>query len=219
VGAGGGRPLLNTFFLVHEEILREPILYLSIFFKRHRRDYHDRLQAIREKGDWEGWLAFFLEGIADVSTEATTTARQIVRLREEERARIAQQLGRQAASGLQLLEHLFRNPVVNVKRVEEVTGLSQPAANALTNAMAHAGVLREMTGRKTYRLFGFDKYLQLFDERDVRSSVSRRWYGSLAPYLTVRPPVRSGSHLPEPRCRRDFHMKTTLRSRRKSERR
>jgi predicted transcriptional regulator len=67
-----------------------------------------------------------------------------------------------------LLEHLFRNPVVNVKRVEEVTGLSQPVANALTNAMEEAGVLREMTGKKTYRVFGFDRYLQLFQERDVR---------------------------------------------------
>jgi Fic family protein len=167
---GNGRVgrLLITFFLVHEDILGEPILYLSIFFKRHRQEYYDRLQAIREKGDWEGWLAFFLEGVAEVSTEARTTARQIVRLREEERVRIAQALGRRASSGLQLLEHLFRNPVVNVKRVEEVTRLSQPAANALTNAMEEAGVLREMTGKKTYRVFGFDRYLQLFQERDVR---------------------------------------------------
>jgi Fic family protein len=167
---GNGRVgrLLITFFLVQEEVLREPILYLSIFFKRHRQDYYDRLQAIREKGDWEGWLAFFLEGVAEVSGEATTTARQIVRLREEERTRIGEQLGRRAASGLHLLEHLFRNPVVNVKGVGEVTGLSQPAANALTNAMEEIGLLREMTGKKTYRVFGFDRYLQLFQERDVR---------------------------------------------------
>ena len=168
---GNGRVgrLLITFLLVQEEILREPILYLSIFLKRHRQDYYGRLQAIREKGDWEGWLAFFLEGVAAVSTEATATARAIVRLREEERVRIGQELGRRAASGLQLLEYLFRNPVVSVKRVEEVTGLSQPAANALTNALEEVGVLREMTGRKTYRIFGFDRYLQLFQEREVRT--------------------------------------------------
>lgn len=167
---GNGRVgrLLITFFLAHEKILREPILYLSIFFKRHRQDYYDRLQAIREKGDWEGWLGFFLEGVAEVSNEATTTARRIVQLREEERTRIGRELGRRAASGLQLLEHLFRNPVVNVKRVKEVTGLSQPAANALTNAMEQAGVLREQTGKRTYRVFGFDRYLHLFKERDER---------------------------------------------------
>ncbi len=168
---GNGRVgrLLITFILVNGKILREPILYLSIFFKRHRQEYYDRLQAIREKGDWEGWLVFFLEGVAEVSAEATRTARQIVNLREEERARISQQLGRRAGSGLQLLQHLFRNPVVNVKRVEEVTRLSQPAANALTNAMEEIGVLRETTGKKTYRVFAFGRYLELFEERDQRA--------------------------------------------------
>jgi cell filamentation protein, protein adenylyltransferase len=168
---GNGRVgrLLITFILVHERILREPILYLSIFFKGQRQEYYDRLQAIREKGDWEGWLAFFLEGVAAVSEEATTTARQIVNLREEERARISQRLGRRTGSGLHLLEHLFRAPIVNVKRVEEVTGLSQPAANALTNVMEKAGVLREITGRQTYRMFAFDAYLRLFQERDERA--------------------------------------------------
>lgn len=168
---GNGRVgrLLITFFLVHERVLREPILYLSIFFKRHRRDYYDRLQAVRDNGDWEGWLAFFLEGVATVSTEATTTARQIVNLREEERGRVGEQLGRRAGAGLQLLEHLFRNPVINVKGVVQATGLSQPAANALANAMEEIGVLCEMTGKKTYRVFGFDRYLQLFEEKDDRS--------------------------------------------------
>ena len=72
------------------------------------------------------------------------------------------------APALQLLEHLFRNPVVNVKGVQQATGLSQPAANALANALEDAGVLREITGRKSYRVFGFDRYLQLFRERDDR---------------------------------------------------
>lgn len=167
---GNGRigRLLITFLLVHEKVLREPILYLSIFFKRHRQEYYDRLQAIRERGDWESWLAFFLEGVASVSAEATATAREIVKLRETERMRIQQRLGRRAGGALQLLEALFRNPIANVKRVQEITGLSQPASNALANAMEEIGVLREMTGRKTYRVFRFEHYLQLFDERDQR---------------------------------------------------
>jgi len=168
---GNGRVgrLLITFLLAHGKILREPILYLSIFFKRHRQDYYDRLQAIREKGDWEGWLAFFLEGVAEVSDEATHTARRIVTLREEARTEIGQKLGRRASSGLVLLEDLFRNPIVNVKRVKEITELSQPAANALTNALEEIGILRETTGRKTYRMFAFDRYLKLFEERDQRT--------------------------------------------------
>jgi len=75
---GNGRVgrLLITFLLVHEGVLREPILYLSIFFKRHRQEYYDRLQDVRDRGDWEGWLAFFLEGVGSVSREATGTARR-----------------------------------------------------------------------------------------------------------------------------------------------
>lgn len=167
---GNGRigRLLITFILVHEQVLREPILYLSIFFKRHRQDYYDRLQAIREKGDWEGWLAFFLEGVAVVSEEATRTAQRIVGLREEVRGEVNQRLGRRAGSALVLIEELFRNPIVNVKRVAEVTALSQPAANALTNALAELGILRETTGKKTYRMFAFERYLELFEERDRR---------------------------------------------------
>lgn len=167
---GNGRVgrLLITFMLVHERVLHEPILYLSIFFKRHRQEYYDRLQAIREKGDWEGWLAFFLEAVASVSEDATTTARHIVNLREETRTQINQRMGRRTGSTLELLEELFRGPIVTVKRVQMITGLSQPAANALTNAMERVGVLREMTGKKTYRLFAFDRYLQLFDERGER---------------------------------------------------
>ncbi|MEZ4416151.1 MAG: Fic family protein [Gemmatimonadota bacterium] len=168
---GNGRlgRLLITFLLAHENVLSEPLLYLSIFFKRNRQDYYDRLQAIREAGDWEGWLAFFLEGVAVVSEEATNTARRIVGLREEARAEISQKLGRRAGTGLLLLDDLFRNPIVNVKRVSNVTDLSQPAANALTNALEEIGMLRETTGRKKYRLFAFDRYLRLFEERDQRS--------------------------------------------------
>lgn len=167
---GNGRigRLLITFLLAHEEILREPVLYLSIYFKRHRQDYYERLQDVRDRGDWEGWLAFFLQGVAVVSREATETARRIVGLREEMRDLVGAELGRRAGNGLQLLEHLFRNPYVNVKMVGDVTGLSQPAANSLTNAMEEVGVLREVTGKKSYRIFGFSRYLELFEEREER---------------------------------------------------
>lgn len=167
---GNGRVgrLLITFLLVHEAVLREPILYLSIFFKRHRQEYYDRLQDIRDRGDWEGWLAFFLEGVASVSREATWTARQIVSLRDEMRELIHEKLGRRAARGLRLLEALFRQPYINVKMVSEITDLSQPAANALTNAMHDVGILEEVTGKKSYRVFGFQRYLELFEEREER---------------------------------------------------
>lgn len=167
---GNGRigRLLITFLLAHEGVLREPLLYLSIFFKEHRQEYYDRLQFVRDRGDWEGWLAFFLEGIATVSREATNTARKIVQLREDTRQKINDELGRRAGNGQRLLEYLFTQPYVNVKLVEKATGLSQPAANALVNAMDEIGILRETTGKQTYRVFAFEEYMKLFHERADR---------------------------------------------------
>lgn len=167
---GNGRigRLLITFLLAHEGVLKEPLLYLSIFFKRHREEYYDRLQNVRDRGDWEGWLEYFLQGVATVSREATGTAREIVRLRENKREEVTRKLGRRSGNALTLLEHLFREPYVNVKKVEEVTGLSQPAANALANAMEEAGILSEVTGKQKYRVFGFLEYLLLFSERAER---------------------------------------------------
>lgn len=168
---GNGRMgrLLITFLLCHHRVLDEPLLYLSIFFKQNRQEYYERLQAIRDKGDWEGWLAFFLEGVATVATEATSTARKIVELREEVREQIAQHMGRRASRAHQLLDGLFQNPVVNVKDVERMTDLSQPAANALTTALAEVGILKELTGQRRNRVFMFETYLSLFEERGRRS--------------------------------------------------
>jgi Fic family protein len=168
---GNGRMgrLLITFLLCHHGDLAEPLLYLSIFFKKNRQTYYDHLQAIRDKGDWEGWLAFFLEGVATVATEATATARQIVELREDVREQIARGVGRRASRAHHLLDGLFKNPVVNVKDVKRITGLSQPAANALANTLATMGILSESTGGRRNRVFMFDRYLALFEERGQRA--------------------------------------------------
>jgi Fic family protein len=168
---GNGRigRLLVSFMLSHAGVLTEPLLYLSIFFKEHRGDYYDRLQATRDAGDWEGWLAFFLEGVATVADQATDTARRIVKLRETLRQTVQEQLGRRSGNGLRLLDHLFTDPVVSVKNVEKISELSQPAAAALVDRMRHAGILTEMTGRRRNRLFRFRAYLDLFKERDARS--------------------------------------------------
>ncbi len=167
---GNGRMgrLLITFLLCEYGILKEPLLYLSVFFKQHRDEYYGRLQAVRDAGDWEGWLAFFLEGIAQVAAEATATARRIVNLREALRTTITTGLGRRSPSGLRLLEKLFRLPMVSVKSVEKMIGLSQPAASALVTAMQAAGVLREITGQRRNRVFEFNQYLALFEERGKR---------------------------------------------------
>jgi Fic family protein len=106
---GNGRlgRLLITFLLCEQRALTKPVLYLSQYFKRHREEYYARLQAVRDEGDWVGWLTFFLLGVKDVSLQAADTARRILELRETHRRAITEQLGRAAGNGHRVLEHLY----------------------------------------------------------------------------------------------------------------
>ena len=90
--------LLITFLLTEREILHKPVLYLSHYFKQHRQTYYEHLQAVRDQGAWEAWLAFFLRGVIEVAGEAAETARRILQLREQHRAAITAQLGRAAGN-------------------------------------------------------------------------------------------------------------------------
>ena len=161
---GNGRTgrLLITFWLVERGVLTKPILYPSLFFKEHKEEYVDRLQAIRDEGDWEGWLEFFLDGIAQVATEATEIAMRILSLRDEHRALISSRMGRRAHRGLELLDLLFVMPTVNARFVEDVLEVSQPTASSLVGQIADLGILEETTGRKKWRVFSYRRYLDLF---------------------------------------------------------
>ena len=162
---GNGRVgrLMITLLLCEKEILLKPVLYLSYYFKRNRAEYYDRLQAIRDDGDWEGWLKFFLRGVAEVSNQATETARKIVALREEHRNLIAQEFGGRAGNGMLVLERLYKRPIISVNWAAELTGLTYPAANTLISMMERAGILREYTGQARNRRFRYDGYISLFD--------------------------------------------------------
>jgi len=163
---GNGRVgrLLIAFLLTEKQMLARPVLYLSHFFKRHRAEYYDRLQAVRDAGDWEGWLTFFLRGVAEVSREATGTAAAILRMREECRARITEDLGRAAANGHRIMERLFDHPIVAVATVREWLDVTPAGANNLVNRLVGVGLLREITGYARNRRFRFDPYLRLFEE-------------------------------------------------------
>ena len=156
--------LLITFLLYQQKILRQPVLYLSHFFKRNRSDYYERLQSIRDTGDWENWLGFFLTGVAEVSNEAIATARRIIRLREEHRAVIAEGLGSSAGSGHMVLEHLYKQPVLSVNDVREITTVSYTTANNLVYSLVANGILEEVTGRRRNRLFRYAPYIDIFNE-------------------------------------------------------
>ncbi len=165
---GNGRVgrLLITFLLTERKLLARPVLYLSHFFKRHRAEYYERLQAVRESGDWEAWLAFFLRGVAEVSSEATETAAAILRMREEYRERITERLGRAAANGHRIMEKLFNHPIVTVARVRQWLKVTPAGANNLVNRLVDVGLLREITGYARNRRFRFDPYLRLFEESE-----------------------------------------------------
>ena len=161
---GNGRVgrLLITFLLRQRDVLQKPVLYLSHFFKRHRQEYYELLQATRDKGDWESWLEFFLRGVTDVSSEATETARKILALREAHRNAITENLGRAAANGHRVLETLYKSPITNVKAISEIGRTSFAAANELVKKMVKTGILKEMTGQRRNRSFRYDAYVELF---------------------------------------------------------
>ncbi|MBA2491153.1 MAG: Fic family protein [Gammaproteobacteria bacterium] len=165
---GNGRigRLLIAFLLCEREVLHKPVLYLSHYFKRHRQAYYERLQAVRDAGDWEGWLGFFLRGVAEVSAQATDTARRILALREEHRGRITEELGRAAGNGHRVLEMLYKHPIVSVAEVQALIHTTYPAANQLVARMAELGVLSEFTGNARHRRFRYEPYVRLFSEDD-----------------------------------------------------
>ncbi len=163
---GNGRVgrLLITFLLCERDALRHPVLYLSHYFKRHRQEYYDRLQAIRDGGDWESWLEFFLRGVAAVSAEAAETARKILAMREEHRSTIAEHFGGAAGNGHKVLDSLYRRPIVSVADVQEWIGTTYPAANQLVKRFVDRGILLEITGNARNRRYRYQPYVALFAE-------------------------------------------------------
>lgn len=163
---GNGRVgrLLITFLLTECGVLHKPVLYLSHFFRQHRQAYYEHLQAVRDRGEWEAWLAFFLRGVIEVAGEAADTARRIQLLREANRAAITDGLGRAAGNGHRVLEMLFDRPIVTVADVTALTGTTYAAANSLVARLVELGILREMTGYARNRRFRYEPYIRLFTD-------------------------------------------------------
>lgn len=162
---GNGRVgrLLITFLLVNRGSMHRPLLYLSHYLKRNRAEYYDRLMGIRLNGDWEGWLRFFLRGVAETAAEATITARAILELRERDRELIQERVG---LNGMRLHDLLFDRPLVNVNLVKDRLDISFATANGLVKQLEDAGLLTEITGGRRRRVFSYDPYLDLFRDQD-----------------------------------------------------
>jgi Fic family protein len=161
---GNGRVgrLLITLLLCEQRILSRPLLYLSVYLKAHRAEYYDRLTAVRTGGDWEGWLRFFLKGVAEVSVAATNTARSILHLREEARKKLANN-----ALGVRLLDHLFEKPFISARAAEQFLECSFATAASTIEQLEAAGLLRETTGQKRNRLYRYEPYLELFEQHGI----------------------------------------------------
>lgn len=161
---GNGRVgrLLITFLLCQRGVLQRPLLYLSHYLKAHRAEYYDRLMAIRNDGDWESWLKFFVRGVDEVSREATETARTIVSLREEHRHTIATKLAG-SANGLQLLDILFEQPIATIRNVAQRLSCAYVTASKLVDRFVRLELLKETTGFQRNRRFRYEPYLTLFE--------------------------------------------------------
>ena len=162
---GNGRlgRLLITLLLRHWGLLSRPLLYLSLFMKRHREEYYRRLSAVRTEGDWEGWLGFFLEGVAVVAEEAVATARRLHDVVTAGRSRLLERPDATVIS-LRLFELLPEQPMVTVSRVVELLGCSRPAAGKALKVLEGAGILESLDERKKGRTWVFEGYLAVLRE-------------------------------------------------------
>lgn len=171
---GNGRlgRLLITLLLCAKGALKEPLLYLSLYFKAHRNRYYDHLQRVRTEGAWEQWLEFFLEGAATTAQEAADTAAKILRLFSLDRRKI-QRLGRSSSSALRVHEYMRRKPIANIAAAAKSLKLSVPTVTVALNHLLRIGVVEEITGKRRDRLFSYSRYFNLVSEGTEPMGIAR----------------------------------------------
>jgi len=162
---GNGRlgRLLITLLLCAEGALSEPLLYLSLYFKTHRDDYYNHLQNVRDNGDWENWLRFFLSGIRETSEQAVQTAKMLVRQFEEDRKKI-QPLGKATGSALRVHHVLQQSPIISITNVARKTGLSFPTAKMSLTKLEELGIVSVLPKKGRSQLYGYTQYISLLSQ-------------------------------------------------------
>ena len=144
-------------------MLAEPLLYLSLYFKRHRDDYIRLLDSVRLNGDWEAWLEFFLEGVRQTSESAVEAAKRLTDLFHQDRD-IIQDIGRAAGSALRVHQSLIQRPIASVSSISNSTGLSFPTVSSALSRLDDFGIAREVTGMDRNRIFIYDAYVSILNE-------------------------------------------------------
>ncbi|MCX6931941.1 MAG: Fic family protein [Verrucomicrobia bacterium] len=160
---GNGRTgrLLVTMLLCHDGVLPQPLLYLSLFLKKHRNTYYDLLQRVRTHGTWEEGLDFFLQGVQD--NQAADTAHRLLQVFQQDRARL-HALGRKGVSAIKLHDILQKQPVTTVTRLVGKFGFTAPTANTALVVLVEQGIVREITGHRRNRVFSYTEYLRTLNE-------------------------------------------------------
>ncbi len=165
---GNGRlgRLLISFILHHDGLLSKPLLYLSLYFKEHRAYYYELLNRIREEGDWELWLDFFLEGVEKSALDAVTTAKKLVDTIKEDEAKI-EVMGRQANSMMRCLHIFSHRPIETIKDICNATHLSYPAVSSAIERLESMGIVKEITGKNRNRIYSYDRFLKILNMEDM----------------------------------------------------
>ncbi len=161
---GNGRigRLLITLYLVSSGVLEKPLLYLSDFFEKNKSLYYDNLTLVRTKNDLGQWLKYFLVGVIETAEKGVSTLKKIVDLKADIEQNRIQTFGKRGKQGRLLLNSLFSKPILNVKDIQEITGLSPKAAYDLVEAFIETGILKETTGYQRNRVFIFEEYVKMF---------------------------------------------------------
>ncbi|WP_028795959.1 Fic family protein [Thalassobaculum salexigens] len=162
---GNGRigRLLVTLFLIVTGVIRQPLLYLSLYLKTHRADYYRLLQEVRERGSWEAWIEFFLDGVTEIANQAFETATGIDELFRTDRDRISSESIR-AGSVLRVHEAMQTRPFISGPAARAATGLTTPTVNAALSDLVAMGIVEEVTGKRRGRVYAYRRYLALLHE-------------------------------------------------------
>jgi Fic family protein len=162
---GNGRVgrLLITFIMCAEGVLSEPLLYLSLYFKKHRQEYYHHLQAVRTEGDWEGWFRFFLLGILETSNQAVTTAKAILALFAADRARV-ERMGPASGSALRLYHTMQKQVLITPRRAAAAIGVSVPTIHKTIERLRKMKILKEVTGKQRDTAYVYARYSEILNE-------------------------------------------------------
>lgn len=165
---GNGRlgRLIILLILVEAGLLKEPLLYLSLFFKKHRQTYYDRLNQIRLSGDWESWLQFFVDAIAETANQAVETAKALNELHNQHRKKVAG-IGRLSGSATQVLAALFNYPIASIAKLVEATTLTPATVGKVMDVLENElKIVKEQTGQKRNRLYVYSEYFSILNQHD-----------------------------------------------------